>query len=155
MTAKSRWVGVVFMLSLVLGWVPTFAQESTQPPDERRYYPQRGHWVMGEFLEVYQSVPNPAEIHGYPITEAFQEQTLGRIVQYFEKARFELIPENPPVISIRLLGRNFHYPQISPPVVSSRRPKSRSAMRFWNTLKPMAVQLNLVIPSPTSRLKTG
>lgn len=110
MIAKTRWVGVVFLLSLFLSWMPSLAQEITQPPDERRYYPQRGHWVMGEFLEVYQSVPNPAEIYGYPITEAFQEQTLGRIVQYFEKARFELIPENPPELRVKIteLGSYFY-----------------------------------------------
>jgi hypothetical protein len=65
---------------------------------------------MGDFLKTYLSFPNPEEIFGYPITEAFQEQTQNRIVQYFEKARFELIPENPPELRVRVteLGRYFY-----------------------------------------------
>lgn len=110
MKSRARWIGVVFILALVVGWYPTLAQDGGNPPDERRYYPQHGHWLMGDFLKFYLSVPNPAEIYGYPITEAYQELTLGRIVQYFDKARFELVPENPPELRVRIteLGSYFY-----------------------------------------------
>jgi hypothetical protein len=109
MKSSARWMWVVFMLALVLGWYPTLAQEGENPPDERRLYPQHGHWIMGDFLKAYLSISNPEEIYGYPITEAFQEQTRDRIVQYFEKARFELVPDNPPELRVRIteLGTYF------------------------------------------------
>jgi hypothetical protein len=109
MKSRAHWVGVIFVLALVLGWYPTSAQQGDEPSGEGRLYPQHGHWIMGDFLETYLSIPNPEEIYGYPITEAFQEQTLGRIVQYFEKARFELVPENPPELRVRIteLGSYF------------------------------------------------
>jgi hypothetical protein len=112
MKSRARWIWVVFVLALVLGWYPTLAQEGMNPSDERRLYPQHGHWVEGDFLETYLSIPNPEEIYGYPITEAFQEQTHERIVQYFEKARFELVPDNPPELRVRIteLGSYFFTP---------------------------------------------
>lgn len=67
---------------------------------------------MGDFLKAYLSIPKPEAIYGYPITEAFQEQTRGRIVQYFEKVRFELVPDNPPELRVRIteLGSYFYAP---------------------------------------------
>ena len=110
MKPRAHWIGVVFVLALVLGWYPTLAQQGVNPSDERRLYPQHGHWVMGDFLKAYLSIPNPEEIYGYPITEAFSEQTQDRIVQYFEKARFELVPDNPPELRVRIteLGGFFY-----------------------------------------------
>jgi hypothetical protein len=47
-----------------------------------------------------------------PITEAFQDQTIGRIVQYFQRARFELYPENPAELKVRIspLGEYLYSP---------------------------------------------
>ncbi len=110
MKSRTRWIGVICILALVLGWYPTLAQQGVNQSDERRLYPQHGHWVMGDFLKAYLSIPNPEEIYGYPITEAFLEQTQDRIVQYFEKARFELVPDNPPELRVRIteLGGYFY-----------------------------------------------
>ena len=110
MLYKLRWLGVVFLISLAAGWYSVQAQGGDTPPGERRFFPQRGHWVMGEFLTAYLSIPNSEEICGFPITEAFHDQTSGRIVQYFERARFELIPENPPELRVKLteLGAYFY-----------------------------------------------
>jgi hypothetical protein len=112
MKSRARWIGVIFVLALILGWYPTLAQQGANPSDESRLYPQHGHWVMGEFLKAYLSIPNPEVIFGYPITEAFQEQDQDRIVQYFEKARFELVPDNPPELRVRIteLGSFFYTP---------------------------------------------
>jgi hypothetical protein len=54
------------------------------------YFAQYGHYVRGEFLEKYNSVPNSRELFGLPISVAFISPSNGKLVQYFEKVRFEL-----------------------------------------------------------------
>ncbi|RPI30515.1 MAG: hypothetical protein EHM70_13710 [Chloroflexota bacterium] len=77
-----------------------------------RYFPETGHSVQGEFLRAYESVSDPVKLFGYPITEAFQNQTTGRIVQYFQRAHFELHPESPSELRVQftLLGEILYVP---------------------------------------------
>jgi hypothetical protein len=86
-----RWLEILLFIALALGlsWRPSLAQSGNLQLDERQYFPQTGHWVRGEFLRKYNSVDNPEVVFGYPITEAFQEQFRGRVIQYFNYARFE------------------------------------------------------------------
>ena len=58
-----------------------------------RYFPETGHTVKGEFL-LYFDQHGGLRIFGFPITDEFDWN--GRRVQYFQKARMELHPENPP-----------------------------------------------------------
>ena len=58
-------------------------------------FPDTGHNVSGEFWVFYRSIPNAAFIFGSPITEQFTDAQTGRTVQYFQRTRFELHPENP------------------------------------------------------------
>jgi hypothetical protein len=83
---------LVFIAVLLggLGWQRSLAQS-----DQEKDFEQTGHTVTGEFLNAYQSVSNPLRIYGYPITEAFQDPLTNNLVQYFQKARFELLPEAP------------------------------------------------------------
>lgn len=117
-----RWVVIPITLVLItnLGWIHSFAQVSgvDTGQDGQRYFPETGHWVTGEFLETYQAVPNPIEIYGYPITEAYQELTRSRIVQYFERARFEMAPENPPELRVQIspLGELLYEPGARLPI---------------------------------------
>jgi hypothetical protein len=69
----------------VLGWRVAAAQEI-----EEEYFPQTGHFVSGEFLRTYKNVDDPQLVYGYPITDAFEDTKSQKIVQYFERARFEL-----------------------------------------------------------------
>jgi hypothetical protein len=79
-----------------------------------RYFRETGHWVTGEFLEAYESVPAPELVYGYPITDAFpavfSRNPSGLKIQYFQRARFELHPENPPELRVTLtmLGEFFY-----------------------------------------------
>lgn len=81
--------------------------------ERSRYFPETGQWVSGEFLELYESVPDPEVVFGYPITEAFDAglsvNPSGTLVQYFERARFELHPENPADLRVTrtLLGEYY------------------------------------------------
>lgn len=86
-----RFIRLVLVFLLVvnalaaLSWQPAFAQT-----EEREYFEETGHSVSGPFLQKYHSVPNPLELYGYPITEAFRPPKENVTVQYFQKARFEL-----------------------------------------------------------------
>jgi len=100
----------VFLLILLvnlLGGEPALAQGEDPGREDLRYFPETRHWVQGEFLEMYESVPNPELVFGNPISVPFRESTRGRLVQYFERARFEYMPDNPPELRIQLteLGR--------------------------------------------------
>jgi hypothetical protein len=69
------------------------------------YFPQTGHNVSTVFSAYWQAHGDLA-VNGYPISEEFQEVLAdGKTytVQYFERARFELHPENRPPYNV-LLG---------------------------------------------------
>ena len=83
-------IGIIFSLAGGIFWRGSHAQAS-----DRRYFPETGHTVANEFLAFYESVDSPLLLFGYPITDAFQDQTTKLQVQYFQKARFELHPELP------------------------------------------------------------
>ena len=85
----------LMILGLSLQWGNSSAQRGDVQPNERKYFPQTGHWVMGDFLATYYSVSEPELIYGYPITESYQDPSYDKFVQYFERARFELSPDNP------------------------------------------------------------
>jgi len=70
------------------------------------YFPETGHNLGGRFLDYWQANGGLAQF-GYPLTEEFTEQLEdGNTyqVQYFERARFELHPENPAPFDV-LLGQ--------------------------------------------------
>lgn len=62
--------------------------DNTSSSSDYRYFDQTGHSVSGAFLQFWQS-GGSADIFGYPISEPLQES--GTTVQYFERARFELV----------------------------------------------------------------
>jgi hypothetical protein len=113
---RSRSRHFVLLLFLVLALLPgrgsVFAQEDSSEAGDQQFYPETGHWITGDFLRTYQSVTDPVMLYGYPITEAFQDQTTGRVVQYFQRARFELFPENPNELKVRIspLGEYLYSP---------------------------------------------
>ncbi|CAA9559866.1 MAG: Chitinase, partial [uncultured Thermomicrobiales bacterium] len=76
----------------------------------RIYFPETGHTLQGAFLR-YWNAGGGLDQFGYPISEEFAERSPvdGKIytVQYFERNRFELHPENqaPYDVLLGLLGR--------------------------------------------------
>ena len=82
-----------------------------------QHFPETGHSVGGEFLTFWRRHGGLATF-GYPITEAFEEN--GRTVQYFERQRFELHPENDApynvllgLLGVEALGGSAH-PHVQP-----------------------------------------
>jgi hypothetical protein len=75
-------------LVLMLMLMPLSLQAQTEPV---QYFPETGHTVRSEFLDYFNQ-HGGLRIFGYPITE--QIILNGRTVQYFQRARLELHPEN-------------------------------------------------------------
>lgn len=89
---------MVFLAMLCSTWGTVQAQQAGS-----RYFPETGHYVTGEFLAYYQNVSEASLVFGLPITEAFITNTpIGRLVQYFQRARFEFFPDQPEGQRIRL-----------------------------------------------------
>ncbi len=83
--AKRAGLGIVLLIIIASVCQPVSADTSGSS-----WFPLTRHFVQGEFLKFYQSAPDPLTLFGYPITEAFTDQT-GRLIQYFQRARFELL----------------------------------------------------------------
>jgi hypothetical protein len=91
----------------------------TSAPRGTRFFPETGHSLAGEFRTYYEthgiefgdrgiSARESLGLFGYPVSEPFDEVNpeTGQVVrvQYFERARMELHPANPPAYRV-LLGR--------------------------------------------------
>lgn len=94
-----------------------------------RFFPDTGHWVTGKFYEFYMDYKHAEIVFGSPITDEFLDNLSDQIVQYFENARFELHPENPPGHQVVLteLG-NILYQPSTPIVLNSFTPNCYQAM---------------------------
>jgi hypothetical protein len=81
-----------------------FTWLAESPAADRTFYPQSGHTLggaFGWFWQTHGGIP----IFGYPISEEFSEGD--RLVQYFERARFEYHPElGGAEVQISHLGRD-------------------------------------------------
>lgn len=86
---------ICLVLALVSLFIP-FAAPIQAQQEGGQYFPQTGHNVIGEFWAFYQSVSDAAIVFGAPITEQFlAKDGSGKLIQYFERARFELDPSKP------------------------------------------------------------
>jgi hypothetical protein len=76
---------------------------STDPNSQ--LFPETGHTVSGRFLDYWQSHGGLTQL-GYPITGVFTETSdldgKPYMVQYFERAVFEMHPENQPPYDVLL-----------------------------------------------------
>jgi len=84
-----RILAVGLILLLALGYVSGAGAQAS----DRQYFRETGHTISGDFLAYYRSVKDAARLFGYPITEAYSKD--GLLLQYFQRARFELRPELP------------------------------------------------------------
>lgn len=117
---------VILMLVLVAVPIPT-----AQAQQRILYFPQTGHYLRGAFLSYWER-EGGVLIFGYPITEEYIRSADGRLVQYFERARFELVVEAPgrARVELGLLGREYlsarglSFPPV-PPV------RSTAAVRYF------------------------
>jgi hypothetical protein len=101
-----RFAAIVLLLCLALAQVTPSQAQGT----ERQYFRETGHTVSGDFWSYYQGVKNATQLFGYPITEQYVKD--GRLVQYFQRARFEFYPERPlgQQVQLAALGREMYTP---------------------------------------------
>ncbi len=99
-------IPVTFLIIAILTGV---ADDASAQESESLYVSETGHWVWGEFLKAYNSVPDPVFFFGYPITDDFKDPVTRGHVQYFEKARFDLVDtDDGPRIQMAPLGQLLH-----------------------------------------------
>jgi hypothetical protein len=106
--------GVLFVLLLLSAMLPPAAQAQNEP----RYFRQSGHYIRGAFRSFWETRGGLA-IFGFPVTEEYVRKSDGRIVQFFERARFELtVVNNQAVVELGRLGleitNNRAFPQVPP-----------------------------------------
>lgn len=77
-------IWVAILTTLVLVTVPVSAEDGLSLP--REFFPEVGHWVIGEFLEYFNTHGGLA-VFGYPLTEPYNQD--GVLIQYFQNARME------------------------------------------------------------------
>ncbi|HWQ11347.1 MAG TPA: VanW family protein [Roseiflexaceae bacterium] len=86
---------------------PAFQWLATDPGTGGRYFPESGHTLRGAFGAFWEQ-HGALAIFGYPISEEFVEpgaDGVPRLVQYFERARFELHPAPDGAGHVVQLGR--------------------------------------------------
>jgi L,D-transpeptidase catalytic domain len=84
-------LGLIGSETAAIGYAP-FARVE-EPPSGSRYFPETGHTIWGEFRTFWQK-RGGLEIFGFPISEEFNENGNGRVVQLFERAKLEYYPED-------------------------------------------------------------
>ncbi|MBK9944070.1 MAG: hypothetical protein IPP13_20920 [Kouleothrix sp.] len=112
-TTRLRWVAVLLALMLSAAVLPEARAQNTL-----RYFSQTRHYLRGAFRSFWERNGGVATF-GYPVTEEYIRNADGRIVQYFERARFELtINGNQAVVNLGRLGAeitgNRIFPQVPP-----------------------------------------
>src|SRR5439155_191519 len=89
-------VALSMLISACLG-SGRYAYAQAPAPDDSQTFPETGHSIRGRFLEYWKDHGGLVQ-QGYPLTEEMQEvsELNGKTytVQYFERALFELHPEN-------------------------------------------------------------
>jgi len=103
---KIRWFSLflIILLLTVIRPAPVHSQSS-----DSVYVPETGHWIMGDFLRVYNSVADPLVYFGYPITDDLTDVESGKHIQYFQRALFKMedTPQGEQVV-IAPLGELLH-----------------------------------------------
>jgi hypothetical protein len=92
------------MLALLL---LSLSPASLVQAQDKIYFPQTGHYLGGAFRSFWER-NGQLRIFGYPITDEYVRNSDGRVVQYFERARFELtVVDNQAVVQLGLIGREY------------------------------------------------
>ena len=103
---KLRWPSVILILVLLMSGASRAVKAQSS---DSIYVSETGHWIWGEFLHTYNSVPDPLLYFGYPITDDFTDPSTNQRVQYFQRARFDQV-DTPEGIKIQIapLGQLIH-----------------------------------------------
>lgn len=103
---------------------PPIAEPAPRP--DRLFFPETGHTVTSTFLRYFEARGGDG-FFGHPITEMMVEN--GRIVQYFQRARLEWHPDNPPNLRVQLGRLGEIYLDQFPPPPEARDPSGSGSHR--------------------------
>jgi hypothetical protein len=102
-----RWSRVLLALLLAALLASGPGGEAQAQPLAPRYFSQTGHFLRGAFRSFWERSGGVA-LFGYPITEEYIRRSDGKLVQYFERARYELrISGGQAFVDLGLIGREF------------------------------------------------
>ncbi len=106
---------LIILLLIAIGFTRRIAYSQIV---NERFFPQHGHFIKDDFWLAYSNSPEAEFLYGYPITEAFIDAETGMLMQYFDRARFELHPNAPEGERVQLspLGKFSHEPGESFPL---------------------------------------
>ncbi|HEU5090601.1 MAG TPA: hypothetical protein VFT99_24275 [Roseiflexaceae bacterium] len=108
----SWFASLLLVLYALTAMLPSPATAQT----DLRYFPETGHWLRGAFRQFWERNGGLGTF-GFPLSEEYYRSD-GRIVQWFERARFELAQANPPVVELGRLGVETTgdrvFPQVPP-----------------------------------------
>lgn len=109
--------------------------------------PETGHTIDGVFLDVWREWGGVAAF-GNPITPEFEEK--GRIVQYYEYARFEYVPDDPNgnVVHFGEIGR-----ELKPLTVFRSKPALTGSAQDHQGLASLAAELQAWAPLSESEAR--
>ncbi len=101
-----RLIHTLITLALIVPSLATTSNTATQSNKvSPRYFVETNHAIAGKFLFYWQQHGGLSQ-QGYPISDEFQEVSdldgKTYTVQYFERAVFEMHPENPPIYRVLL-----------------------------------------------------
>lgn len=120
MDRSFRNIVIVIVVLLATIGIPLSANSYAQT--DIRSFSETGHTLRGAFRYFWET-NGELRIFGYPITEEYISSETGRLTQYFERARFELIEQNGVyTVDIGKLGVEFSQNRIfpkSPPVTNT------------------------------------
>ena len=110
MKVKTFLINARILLAILIGVMmispPVYAEDGLSLP--REFFPEVGHWVIGEFLDFFNEHGGLA-VFGYPITEPYYQN--GMLIQYFQNARMEWQMAKDGSYSVQLghLGEELNY----------------------------------------------
>lgn len=107
---------IAALLLLAIGLTLAAPARPATAQSDLRYFYETGHYIRGAFRQYWESNGGIA-VYGLPVTEEYFRSD-GRIVQWFQRARFELASSNPIVIELGRLGAEATggriFPQVPP-----------------------------------------
>ncbi len=97
---------IAILIGVMMVTLPVSAEDGLSLP--REFFPEAGHWIIGEFLEHFNSHGGLA-VFGYPLTEPYYQG--GVLIQYFQNARMEWHIDEDGTYSVQLghLGEELNY----------------------------------------------
>ncbi len=142
MSKYSRWASITVLCTMIaaVGTANVILPARAQPAS--RVFQETGHSIKGRFLEYWEQHGGISQ-QGYPISKEMQERsdTDGKtyLVQYMERAVFELHPENRPPYDVLLsLVGMFEYQGKYPKGAPNQRPNTDpGTIRFSETGKSL------------------